>query len=135
MRIKEGIIMTVKTDVTIDGVKMPACDAGGITISPRKLYDSNAGRSKTTGEFIGDIVAIKYECRLSWTDLTEDNYNIIDNAANNTTVVHKVKMMFNGKTYETKNCYISDPERTISKQRSSDEKLVYSSVSISIIEI
>lgn len=127
--------MTVKTDVTIDGVKMPTCDAGGITIAPRKLYDSNAGRSKTTGEFIGDIVAIKYECSLSWSDITEDAYNIIDNAANNTTVVHKVKMMFNGKTYETKSCYISDPERTISKQRSSDGKLVYSSVSITIIEI
>lgn len=104
-------------------------------ISPKKLYDSNAGRSSTTGEFIGDIVAIKYECSLNWTNMTEEEYAIINNAANNLTVSHDVSMMFNGQSYENKKCYISDPECTISRQRQSDGKIVYSSVSISIIEI
>ena len=126
--------MIVKTDVFIDGVKMPNCVEGGITVTRNKLYAKNAGRSETTGDFIGDIVARKYDVNLSWVQLKETDFNLICEPADSMEVEHEVRMMFDGVNYETRICYIADLPRTIKKQRQ-DGILVYDKLSMHIVEV
>ncbi len=127
--------MTVKTNVKIDNVLLPRCREDGVSYTPNKLYAENSGRSKTTGDFIGDVIAIKYDITLSWESLIEDDFNIISQFADNETVEHSVNMSFDGQTYTTKQCYISDLPRTIRRQRRGDGKLVYSNITLHMVEI
>lgn len=129
-----GIIMVVKTDVFIDGVKLPTCVEGGITVTRNKLYAENAGRSPTTGDFIGDIVARKYDVNLSWDRLKEQDFNIVCLPADSDNVEHEVEMMFDGQKYETRTCYIADMPRTIKLQRK-DGLLLYTGVKMHIVEV
>ena len=126
--------MTVKTDVYIDGILLPRCSEDGIKITPNKLYASNSGRSETTGDFIGDIVAIKYDITLNWDFLRETQFNAIDALVTNTTVEHTVKMMFDGITYTEKQCYLADMSRTVKHQRS-DGVIIYGGISLHIVQI
>lgn len=126
--------MTVKTDVYIDGIKLPTCAEGGIQVTPNKLYASNAGRSPTTGDFIGDIVALKYDVNLTWNPMSEEDLNKLAEKADSLTVEHTVKMMFDGKTYTEKTCYIADFARTIKVQTPS-EILIYDAPTMHIVEI
>ena len=126
--------MTIKTDVYIDGTKLPSCSEGGISVTPNKLYASNAGRSPTTGDFVGDIVALKYDINLTWNFMREDALNALSAFADSLTVEHAVKMMFDGKVYTEKPCYIADLNRTI-KRQGGDGVLVYDSVTMHIVEI
>lgn len=81
---------------------LPRCSEGGISVTPNKLYASNSGRSETTGEFIGDIVAIKYDINLSWDSMIEDELNILTQFSDSMIVGHEIRMMFDGKQYTTK---------------------------------
>lgn len=126
--------MTIKTDVYIDGTKLPSCSEGGISVTPNKLYASNAGRSPTTGDFIGDVVAIKYDINLTWDMVRESTMNTLSAFADSLTVEHTVKMMFDGKTYTEKQCYIADLSRTIQRQKN-DGTLLYKGVTMHIVEI
>lgn len=126
--------MTVKTDVYIDGVKLPTCAEGGISVTLNKLYANNAGRSTTTGEFIGDIVALKYDVNLTWLPLYEDEMNTLLSLADTAQVEHTVKMMFNGKTYEERECYIADFTR-VTKIQTLSGILAYENPTMHIVEI
>lgn len=126
--------MVIKTDVFIDGVKLPNCVEGGIVVTRNKLYGKNAGRSETTGDFIGDIITRKYDVNLTWGLLREADFEIIQTPADSDTVEHEVKMMFDGKNYETRTCYIADLPRTIKKQRQ-DGVLLYQNVTLHIVEV
>lgn len=126
--------MIVKTDVYIDGVKLPTCAEGGISVTLNKLYSSNAGRSNTTGEFIGDIVALKYDVNLTWMPLYEEELNILSELADTTQVEHTVKMMFDGKVYSEKTCYIADFTR-VTKIQTPSGILIYESPTMHIVEV
>lgn len=126
--------MTVKTDVYIDGVKLPTCEEGGISVTLNKLYASNAGRSNTTGEFIGDIVALKYDVNLTWLPLYESEMHTLSSLADTAKVEHTVKMMFNGKEYEERECYIADFMR-VTKIQTPSGILVYENPTMHIVEI
>lgn len=126
--------MIVKTDVYIDDVLLPRCAEGGIMVTVNKLYASNSGRSPTTGDFIGDVVALKHDINLSWGLLNEDDFNLISAPADSAVVEHSVRMMFDGMEYTTKSCYIADLPRTIRKQRK-DGKLLYENISLHIVEV
>lgn len=126
--------MIVKTDVYINNVLLPRCAEDGISVTPHKLYAEGSGRSTTTGDFIGDIVAIKYDIDLSWDSMIEDEVNILTQFSDTMTVEHNVKMMFDGKQYTTKQCYLSDLTRNVSMQRS-DGKLVYKNIKLHMVEV
>lgn len=126
--------MIVKTDVFIGDVKLPTCSEGGITVTRNKLYADNSGRSSTTGDFIGDIVARKFDVNLSWDMLRETDFNKVCEFADSDTVEHQVKMRFDGKNEETRTCYIGDMARTIKKQRI-DGVLIYENITMHIVEV
>lgn len=63
----------------IDGVDMPEPKFGGLTITPEKVWSKNTGRT-TTGEMVGDIIAIKNKLKISWPPLTAEQVAVIDAA-------------------------------------------------------
>ena len=66
--------------------------------------------------------------------MCEDALNALSAFADSLTVEHTVKMMFDGKSYTEKPCYIADLNRTI-KRQGGDGVLVYDSVTMHIVEI
>lgn len=127
-------MVTVKTDIYIDGVLLPPCAENGIMLTYNKLYASNAGRSSTTGDFVGDIIAGKWDVTVNWDGLNEADTLRILSYANSLQVEHTVKMMFDGTTYEEKQCYIADSARSIMRQLSSGE-VQHGAVSLHIVEM
>lgn len=106
----------VTTDVYINGIKMPPFTAGGYALIPHKLWGSNAGRSNCTGDFVGDIVAIKWELQMTWENISDEDFETIDNALNTMNPFLTVKFCpKKSKGYITKKFYADDPNYPILK--------------------
>ena len=119
--------------ITIDGVQMPPMKENGLAITPHKLWAANSGRSNCTGEFVGDLVAIKYELKLEWEDLTDEQFSLIDNAVNTMRPFLTVRFCPSAEIgYITRRFYASDPSYGILRVRSG--KTRYSSVTAELIE-
>lgn len=119
--------------ITINGVQMPPMAEDGLTIIPHKLWGSNSGRSSSTGEFVGDLVAIKYEIQMQWENITDTEFAIIDAAVNSPLPFMQVTFCPKlGTGYITRTFYANDPQYPIKKWRASET--VYGSVSATLIE-
>lgn len=124
----------IKTNIYIDGTLLPPCAENGISATYNKLYAANAGRSSTTGDFIGDIITGKWDITAEWDGLNEAETLAILAYANSLTVEHTVKMMFDGATYEEKQCYIADSTRKAVRQRNNGE-VQYGKISLHIVQM
>lgn len=74
-------LLTV-TDLTFDGVAMPAPKVGGMKIKPEKIWSKNTGRVADT-TMVGTILAIKYNVDIEWPPLTTDQVDVIESAVSN----------------------------------------------------
>ena len=70
------------TDLTIDGVTMPAPKIGGLKFKPEKVWSQNTKRTaKTT--MVGTVLAIKDTVEISWPPLTIEQVDTIEAAVSN----------------------------------------------------
>lgn len=121
------------TTITIDGVQMPPMKENGLTIIPHKLWAANSGRSNSTGEFVGDLVSIKYELKLEWDDLTDAEFALVDGAVNTLRPFLSVNFCPKNSTgYITRSFYANDPNYTVLRTRKG--KTYYNSVTVNLIE-
>ena len=119
--------------ITVDGVQLPPMKEDGLTVIPHKLWASNSGRNSCTGEFVGDLIAVKYELQLSWEDITDDELAVIDAAVNSLRPFLTVKFCpVKAKGYITRQFYAGDPQYPVRKWRKSET--VYGSVNVDLIE-
>lgn len=119
--------------ININGVDMPPMKESGLTIIPHKLWGSNSGRSSSTGEFVGDLVAIKYELQLSWQGIDDDEFAIIDRAVNSLSPFMRVRFCPSASTgYITRTFYANDPQYPIKAWRK--DKTLYGGVTVNLIE-
>ena len=66
-------------ELIIDGVTMPTLKLNGLTISKEKVWSNNTGRA-ANAEMIGDILAVKYTLKCTWTPLSREQAAIVDKA-------------------------------------------------------
>lgn len=72
-------LLTV-SNLTIDGVAMPAPKApGGMKIKEEKIWSQNTGRT-AAATMVGTILAIKHTVDISWPALTVEQVGIIEAA-------------------------------------------------------
>ncbi|MBQ3090008.1 MAG: hypothetical protein IJD21_05535 [Oscillospiraceae bacterium] len=70
--------MTI-TDLTINGLAMPAPGLEGVTIATEKVWSANTGRT-ASGKMVGDIIAAKTTIKLKWPLLTLEEALLIEQA-------------------------------------------------------
>lgn len=104
-------LLTV-SDLTINGVVMPAPKVGGMKIQPEKVWSKNAGR---TGDAtaVGTIIAIKTTVDISWPPLTVEQVATIESAVSNIALPF-VPMLFTDQTGARRemNVYFGTPTYT-----------------------
>ena len=119
--------------ITIDGVQMPPMKESGLVKIPHKLWGSNSGRSSSTGRFVGDLVAIKWELQLTWENITDDEFAIIDAAVNTLNPFMSVTFCPDASTgYITRSFYANDPQYPVKVWRGN--KTVYGTVTVNLVE-
>lgn len=119
--------------ITIDGTQLPPMKENGLTIIPHKLWGSNSGRSASTGTFVGDLVAIKYELQLTWENLNDEEFAVIDGAVNTLDPFMTVTFCPSAaEGYVTKTFYANDPQYPIKVYRG--ESTLYGTVTVNLIE-
>ena len=119
--------------VIINGTELPPMKESGYTVIPHKLWGSNSGRSASTGTFVGDLVAIKYELQLTWEEITDEEFAIIDNAVNTMAAFMQVTFCPSAADgYVTRTFYANDPQYPIKVYRGN--KTIYGTVSVNLIE-
>lgn len=72
----------IVSDLTINGVVMPAPKVDGMKIQPEKVWSQNTGR---TGDAtaVGTIIAIKTTVEISWPPLTVEQVATIESVVSN----------------------------------------------------
>lgn len=124
-----------KPEYILDGIVLPVPAAGGAVITPNKIWSSNAGRNSSTGKFVGDVVALKYTVSLTYDALSQEQMQILWNAAANLTAWHRLTFpLFDGSSIKTIICYITDPSYTLRRFDMRTKKPVYEGVTIEFIE-
>lgn len=70
------------SDLTIDGVVMPAPKVGGMKIKPEKIWSANTKRTAAT-TMVGTILSIKTTVDISWPPLTPEQVATIESVVSN----------------------------------------------------
>lgn len=119
--------------VIVNGVSLPPMKQSGYTIIPHKLWGANSGRNNSTGVFVGDLVAVKYELQLSWENITDEEFAIIDAAVNSMQPFLQVTFCPKASTgYITRWFYANDPQYPIKAWRATET--LYGAVTATLIE-
>lgn len=127
--------MIITTDIWIDGVKLPPADLGGIAVTPQTIWSQNATRLASTGDFVGDIKAIKYDVTYSKSHATQTEFELIDSLVNNYTSIHTVKLCLRpSQGYVTKKFYIGSGTFSYTIKRCRNGITEYEGLSFEMIE-
>ena len=124
--------MSTTSDIYVNGVLLPPCIQGGVILIPHKLWSSSSGRNNCTGEFVGDLVTIKWEIQLSWEDLTDEEFAVIDAAVNSLAPFVTVKFYTKAGTQIERQFYSNDPQYPILKCTKNGTR--YSTVTATLIQ-
>ncbi|MGN1114325.1 MAG: hypothetical protein ACI4RC_04310 [Oscillospiraceae bacterium] len=136
--------MSKYTDITIDGVVLPPADESGLTITPQTIWSQNAGRISSTGKFVGDIKAIKYDVQYKRSRCTQEEFDIINNAVNNLQSIHSVSLCLpdeHNNPSITKDFYVGSGTFSYTIKRFENVKshysdtAIYENVSFELIEV
>ena len=119
--------------ITVNGVQLPPMKQSCFTLIPHKLWGANSGRNNSTGVFVGDLVTINYELQLSWENITDDEFAIIDAAVNSMQPFLSVTFCPKASTgYITRSFYANDPQYPIKARRATET--LYGAVTATLIE-
>ncbi|MGN1133246.1 MAG: hypothetical protein ACI4RN_02205 [Oscillospiraceae bacterium] len=124
----------MQTTIIIDGAELPPADESGLSITPQTIWSQNAGRISSTGKFVGDIKAIKYDVQYKRSRCTSSEFAVINNAVNNLTSIHTVTLPI-GNDYVQKRFYVGSGTFSYSVKRYFNGDPVYENVSFELIEV
>lgn len=120
------------TDIYVNGTLLPPCIQGGVVLLPHKLWSSSSGRNNCTGEFVGDLVTVKWEIQLTWEDLTDEQFAVIDAAVNSLAPFVTVKFSPRSGVELERQFYSGDPQYPILKVTEAGTR--YSTVTATLIQ-
>ena len=98
--------------VLLDGVTLPPLAKGGLHVTAEKIWSQNAGRSTSTGEFSGDLIAVKYTVRLTFDRLTSEQMRVLWGIVSGVTAFHTLAFPLpqpGGVNTKTIRCYSVSP--------------------------
>ena len=122
-----------RPEFILDGVTLPTPPRSGVTITPNRLWSSNAGRNSSTGRFVGDIIAVKFTVTLTYKSLTEEEMQLLWDFTATLQAWHTLQFPLNKGT-KTITCYISDPTYTLRRFDMREKKAYYDGVTIEMIQ-
>lgn len=105
-------------------------DPSSITPSRNKEWSQNSGRTKS-GNFVGDIAAMKWKLDLTWAPLTEDEMQTLLTALEPAFISVRFKNP-RTKSFETKTFY--GGSETMVVYNYNVEEAVYENLSVSLVE-
>jgi hypothetical protein len=106
----------MKPEVILDGVDLSALVAeGGLQYTPEKIWSQNAGRSTSTGEFAGDLIAVKYTVTIQFNRLYAAQFAQIWNMVAGFQAYHTLRFTCAGSPLSVQ-CYSVSPTGTLTKQ-------------------
>lgn len=117
-----------KPEVILDGTDLTALLAeDGLQFTAEKIWSQNAGRSTSTGEFSGDLIAVKYTVTLSFNRLRESEFRSIWNIVSGLTAFHTLRFPVpNGNAnYMVIRCYSVSPTGKLRKWRKTEGETIY----------
>ena len=119
--------------ILLDGAELPVPLRDGIKVTANHIWSGNAGRNATTGDFVGDIIAVKRTVTLSFPQLTGEQMQILWNIHSGTAPWHRLEYPFEGRR-NAMICYIADPTYTLRRIDVKTGRTVYLGVTLELIE-
>lgn len=116
--------------VKINGVCMPTPDKDGITYGKEPLWSSNSGRT-ASGLYVGDLVAEKMTVDISFSNLTESDVRLIENALTTFYTLSVIDPLDSSNRI-TLECYI--PPRAYPLKVVSKDGAKYNTVTLNCVE-
>ena len=123
-----------KPEFILDGVALPVPARSGVSITPNRLWSSNAGRNSSTGKFVGDIVAVKFTVALTYETLADDEMQLLWDLTAAPAPWHTLIFPMNDGSERKMTCYISDPSYVLRRFDMRSKKAYYDGVTIEMIE-
>lgn len=120
----------------LDGVTLPPLVKGGLQVTAEKIWSQNAGRSTSTGEFTGDLIAVKYTVTLQFMRLTEEQFRTVWGIVSGLTPFHSLTFPLpqpGGINTRTIRCYSVSPTGTMQQWMEEDGTACYDGFAIECI--
>lgn len=118
----------------LDGIMIPAPAADGYTITPNHIWSANAGRNSSTGQFAGDIIAVKHTVTLTYAALSQAEMQLFWDIQSGLTPWHTLRYpQFDG-SLRVMTCYIADVSYTMRRFDLRTQKPCFAGVTIELIE-
>lgn len=121
-------------DVIVNGVTLPLAERGGISVTPNRIYSSNAGRNSSTGDFIGDVIAVKYTLSLTFPPLDAEQMKTLWNLFSGTKSDHTVQFVTPEGRQRTIVCYNTEITPVMRHFSLREKKAYYEGVTLELIE-
>ncbi|MBQ8922342.1 MAG: hypothetical protein IJ060_09315 [Oscillospiraceae bacterium] len=119
--------------ILLDGAVLPVPLEEGLSITANHIWSSNAGRNATTGDFVGDIIAVKHTVVLNFPRLTGEQMQMLWSIQSGTTPWHRLEYPFQGGR-STIICYITDIPYTLKHIDPKTGRAEYLGVTMELIE-
>ena len=122
--------------VVLDGVTLPPLAQDGLEVTAEKIWSQNAGRSTSTGDFSGDIIAVKYTVRLAFGRLSTEQFRTLWGLVSGVTAFHTLKFPLpqaNGANDKTIRCYSVSPTGNLHHWESDSGEVYYDGFGIECI--
>lgn len=124
------IVRTVNQQVVCT---LPTPAESGVKITPERIWSQNAGRSSTTGKFVGDVIARKYTVTINYTSLPESEVQTLLSITDTTTPFWILEFPLGASTRRM-NCYIAPPTYTVRQWDKEKQEYRYEDVALKFIE-
>lgn len=126
-------VYRVMTENYTEVCVLPMPSEGGVQFTPERIWSQNAGRSSSTGKFVGDVICVKYTVTLTYDKLTEDQVQPLLQLTDTPTAFWRLEFPRNGNTRNIE-CYIAPPTYTVKRWNPELEIYEYMDVVLEFIQ-
>lgn len=120
-------------EIIVDGVALPVPAREGYRFTAQKIWSQNAGRSTSTGDFVGDIITKKYTVTLQYDSLTEAAFSVLWTLADSTAAFHSCRFPVIHPRY-ARQYYMAEPTFTAKVQDPKTGETQYTGVTVEFIQ-
>ncbi|MCR4646296.1 MAG: hypothetical protein K5695_12950 [Oscillospiraceae bacterium] len=112
---------------------LPTPAENGVSITPERIWSQNAGRSSSTGLFVGDVIARKYTVSITYDQLDEDEVQPLIALTDTTVPFWRLDFPFGGNQ-KSMVCYIPPPTYQVKRWDKERQKYVFEGVKLEFIQ-
>ena len=112
---------------------LPTPAEDGVKFTPERIWSQNAGRSSTTGLFVGDVIAVKRTVTISYASLTEPEVQTLLSLTDTSTPFWILDFPY-GAHQRRIHCYVAPVTYTVRRWCPERKMYLYSDVMLEFIE-